>query len=98
MTVHPSRQARRRARQSVPAVSFHIDKLVLHGVAQADASILTAAFSDELARLAAQPASFSPRHNAELVAEPYAAGAPREVGRAVAASVWSGVRQQGRTR
>lgn len=98
MTAHPSWQARRRARRSQPAVNFHIDQLVLHGVAQADAATLTAAFSDELARLATQPASSSPRRNAELVAEPYAVGTPREAGHAVAASVWSGVRQQGRTR
>jgi hypothetical protein len=94
----PSWQERRRGRQSHQSIALHIDELVLHGVAQSDVATLTAAFSEELSRLAAQPASFAPLRAGHLQAAPYAAGAPRETGQAVAASVWAGVRQQGRTR
>ena len=98
MTPLPSWQARRRDRQSQQAIDLHIDELVLHGVAQADAAAMTAALGEELSRLAARPASFTPLQADHLAVAPYAAGAPRETGQAVAASLWSGVRQQGQTR
>ena len=98
MTAPVSWQARRRGRQLQQAVDLRIDELVLHGVVHADVATLTTAMSDELSRLAAQAASFAPLDAEHLVAAPYAAGAPRETGQAVAAALWVGVRQQGQTR
>lgn len=96
MTGLPSSRARRRARQSERAVEIQIGTLALHGVVHADATAVATALSDELSRLAAQKAFFLPSETGHLVAAPYVAGGPTEVGRGVAAALWAGLRQQGR--
>ncbi len=95
MSAAPSFQARRRAHQAQPAVTLQIDALVLRGVAPGDAATLAAALSDELSQLATQRAAFAPRQTEHWIAPPIAAGSPVETGRAVAAALWTGVRQQG---
>jgi hypothetical protein len=97
--------ARRRERANVVppgrgAVHLDIDRLVLHGVAHADAPRLAAAMEGALAALAAQPAArFNPLEAASLASPRIVAGrTPEHTGRAVAGAVWSRVAAPGEQR
>ncbi len=98
MTAAASRQQRRRHGQQTPAVDLHIDTLVLHGVAHADAPALASALSEELSRLARAPSAFRPVQAESLHAAPYADGAPDASGRAVAAALWAALPARGQQR
>jgi hypothetical protein len=98
MTAPPSRQARRRARQSRQAVELQIDALVLHGFAQTEAAEIAGAMNDELSRLAARPSSLAPGRANDVVADPYTPGTSRETGQLVAAAVFAGIQRQGGAR
>jgi hypothetical protein len=91
----------RRGRRFIPAVSsgaevqVRIERLLLHGVTQAEAGQIAQALAAELSRLVAEPAQVfasvsAPR--APLVHFQAAEG-PERIGRAAAAALWSGVQK-----
>jgi hypothetical protein len=88
--------ARRRGRfpaaeTAARAVHVHIDRLVLHGVATADAPRLAAGLERELAARAVEPsAHFEALEAARLPPSRIAAGrVPEQTGRTAANAVWS---------
>ena len=90
-------QSKRRRDRYVPsaggAVHFHIEHLVLRGVAPADAPRLADALQAELALLAARPGlRLAPIATDRLPASRIIAGrAPEHTGRAAASAIWSGI-------
>ena len=80
------------------SVDLHIDTLVLHGVAHADAPTLASALSEELSRLAREPAAFTSVRAESVQAAPYADGAPDAAGRAAAAALWAALPARGQQR
>src|SRR4051794_17542056 len=81
-------------------VRIHIARLVLHGMAHADAGRVARALEAELSRLAAQPGqAFT---SASVPHTPLAhfetAEGPERLGEAAATALWSGVRQTGSSR
>ncbi len=93
-----SRQDRRRGGLVPPAfagtVTLRIERLVLHGKGRADAERIAAALHAELARLAGEPQLvFAATSTPRLPPVQYeAADDPRRAGQAVAASLWSRIR------
>jgi hypothetical protein len=81
-----------------PMVRVHIERLVLHAVAHADAGRVAAALEAELAARAAEPGQvFAASASAARVA-PVLFNAPEgaeRIGRAAAGAVWSSITRSG---
>jgi hypothetical protein len=91
----PHRRLRRLP--SSPTVRIHIERLVLHAVASADAGSMAAALEAELAARAAEPGQAFAPGNAARVA-PVHFNAPEwaeHIGRAAAGAVWSSITRLG---
>jgi hypothetical protein len=84
------RRERHRPAQGQPAVRLHIEQLVLHGVAPAQAAAMRQGFEAELTRLAAEPGQVFAPANARRVGPLHltSASAPDRTGRAAGAAVW----------
>lgn len=80
-----------------PTVRVHIERLVLHAVAPADARCLAAALKAELAARAAEPGqAFAPGSAARVAPVHFNAPEGAEyIGRAAAGAVWSSITRSG---
>jgi hypothetical protein len=87
----PHRSLRRPSRS--PMVRVHIERLILHAVARADAGRVAAALEAELATRAAEPGQvFAPTSAARVAPVHFnAAEGAERIGRAAADAVWSSI-------